>query len=569
MGKKVEEADMRDDRGSRTDPVQLISVAVVFAIALAAMPFLKGVLIIGKHEGDTLHLADIVLRMADYGQIPHIDFMTPLGIMSVWPIVFFVKSGLGFGMAFAAAQAVVAGLLIAPVLYVALTRFAGWTAWAFTGFVIAMILALVHGEANSALSLSMHYNRWGWALAYIAIPLVILEPLGPRRPWLDGALIGLAFALMLVVKITYAAAFFPAVLVALLLRRDFKAILSALIFGLAVMALMTVWLGGGYWLAYLRDLMAVADSSTRAAPGQPLSQVIASPAYLAGSLALIATVIFLRQSGQKTEGLVLLLLAPAFFYVTYQNFGNDPKWLVLVGLLAIGLRPAPGAVNGLGWPLRQAMLVSGVIMLALNSPSVLNMVWSPLRLLADNSQNQVPLLSRKAQAQDVLVTASRLYRVTVTEVKDGPGQAYAAFADRYKPTKEEKAAGVTSDATPFKLNGEILPVCGMNGGYNAWFESAADDLLKQGLKGKSILVADLFSALWLYGDFKPVEGGAPWYYSGVPGLNHADYVLVPLCPTDETRRDDILKAALAEGWTFDQVTRNDSYLLFKPVAPKS
>jgi len=560
---------MRDDRGNRADPARLIAAAIVLAIAMAVMPFLKGVLIIGKHEGDTLHLADIVLRMADYGQLPHLDFMTPLGIMSVWPIVLFVKAGLGFGMAFAAAQALVAALLIGPILRVALTRFTGWTAWAYTGFTITMILALVHGEANAAISLSMHYNRWAWALAYIAIPLAMLEPLGPRRPWLDGALIGLAFALMLTVKITYAAALFPAVLLALLLRRDFKAILSALIVGLAVMALMTAWLGMEYWAAYLRDLLSVANSTTRAAPGEPLTGVIASPAYLGGSLALLATVIFLRQSGRKIEGLVLLLLAPAFVYITYQNYGNDPKWLVMVGLLAIGVRPAMSITNSVGWPLRQALLVSGVIMLALSLPTVLNMTWSPLRLIADERPNQVPLLSRAKQGQDVLVSAPRLYRALVTVPEDGPGAPYEAYADSYRSKKDADAAEEASAYDPFVFNGEALPSCSMSAGFNAWFETAADDLMQQGLSGKSVLVADLFSALWLYGDFKPVEGGAPWYYAGAPGLENADYVLVPLCPTDETRRNDILKAALAEGWTFDQVSRNQIYILLKPVAPKS
>jgi len=569
MGKNAEEADMRDEKETGAKPARLIAVAAILAFVMAAAPFLKGALIIGKHEGDTLHLADIVLRMADYGQLPHLDFMTPLGILSVLPIVLFVKAGFGFGMAFAAAQALVAVLLFGPILRVALTRFAGWTAWAYTGFVISMILALVHGEAISALSISMHYNRWAWALAYIALPLAMLEPRGARRPWLDGALIGLAFAIMLTVKITYAVAFFPAVVLALLLRRDFKAILAALIFGLAVMAVMTGWLGVAYWQAYLRDLLAVANSSTRSAPGLPLPDVIASPAYLGGSMALLATVIFLRQSGRMTEGLVLLLLAPAFAYVTYQNFGNDPKWLVLSGLVALSLRPANTITNSLGWPLRQALLICGVIMLALSLPSVLNMAWSPLRLLADNRPDQVPLLSRSKQGKDVLITAARMYRVVTTQPADGPGEPYAAFADRYDMSSDEKKEGGNSDSEPFKLNGEALPICEMTTGYNALFETIADDLMQQGLKGKSVLVADLFSSLWLYGDFKPVEGGAPWYYSGTPGLAHADYVLVPLCPTNDIRRNDIMKAALKAGWQFDEVARSPIYLLFKPVPPKS
>ncbi|TMV94796.1 DUF2029 domain-containing protein [Thioclava sp. BHET1] len=560
---------MQDKRGAGADPARLIAAMVVLVIALAALPLLKGALIIDKHEGDTLHLSDIVLRMADYGQWPQLDFMTPLGLLAVWPIALFVKAGWGVGMAFVAAQTAVAVILLGPILRAALSRFPGWTAWAYAAFCVVLILALVPGEANAALSVSMHYNRWAWAVAYVALPLAILEPLGRRRPWTDGALIGLAFAALVLIKITYAAALFPAVLLALILRRDFKAIAAAVLWGGGVMALVTVMMGVAYWPAYLHDLLTVAGSTTRAAPGMALPGVIAAPAYLGGTIALLASVIFLRQAGRMREGLVLLVLAPGFVYVTYQNFGNDPQWLILAGLLAISLRPEGAVRNALGWPLRQALLVVGVAMLAFGLPTVVNLAWSPMRLYAADAKGKVPFLTHQAQGRDLLISPLRMYRVMMSEDANGPGEPYADFADRYKQPKEEAAEGEPKDDALLEINGIPLPACSLSTGYNAWFESAAQKLMQGGYGGSSIFVTDLFSALWLYGNFKPLEGGAPWYYSGTPGLKNADYVLVPLCPTFVSRRDEILRTIQKEGWTLDLVARSRIYLLFKPVPPKA
>lgn len=560
---------MQDCRETGTIPVRLAVAMAVLSVVLGVLPFLKGALILGKHEGDALQLADMVFRIAEKGLLPHLDFMTPLGILSVLPIAVFVKAGLGFGMAFAAAQATLAVLLFLPILRVATSRFAGWTAWAYAALVLIEILALVHGTSDAAISLSMSYNRWAWALSFIALPLAMLEPKGHARPWLDGALIGLSFAALALLKATYAVAFFPPVLLILIARRGKVMILAATLSGLAVLAVTTALLGTGYWVAYLRDLIDVAQSVTRAAPGLPLAGIVGAPAYLGGSWVLMATVIFLRQAGRLTEGLALLLLAPSFFYVTYQNYGNDPQWLMLLGLFAFLLRPEQGLANRFGWPLRQLLLVNGVAALAFILPSVLNMAWSPLRLFADHATEQVPLLPRMGpRGSDVLVAAPRAYKVVVTQGWDDPGEPYETFADRYEdPSRATGSEGEPLEK-PIEINGEKLPGCESQGGFNAWFEKAADDLMQAGYAGKRIVTADLYSALWMYGDFPPVEGAAPWYYSGTPGMENADYLLVPLCPNILQSRNVLVNTALGRGWKLDQVMRNQAFILFGLTAPR-
>ena len=538
-----------------TNGIVLGVALAVAAVVLAALPFLKGAFFIGKHEGDTLHLADIVLRMAEAGQLPHLDFMTPIGIGAVWPIAAFVQAGLGMGHAIFAAQAAVAALLFLPALRVALSRFSGALSWGFAFYLMVLCLALVHGEAEASISISMHYNRWAWALAYLAIPLAMLAPLGTPRPWLDGALIGLAMAGLVLIKVTYFVAFAPPVLIALLARKQGWMILSAVLSGLAVAVVVTGLLGVDFWLAYLKDLQSVAGSETRPAPGHPLGSILAAPAYVAGTLTLVAAIIFLRQSGRMIEGMVLLFLLPGAIYVTWQNFGNDPQWLVLLALLAFALRPDEYVVNGFGWRMSEALRIVGIVAVTLGASSILNLMWSPFRHLSMDEEKAVPLLSALPAHHDILVQEPRVYRVSYRTAADGPGTAYAAYnarADWPEPTV---------------LNGETLLDCELAAGYNAWFETVVKDLEANGQSGSSVLVADLFSALWLYGDLRPVAGAAPWYYGGTPGIRAADHVLVPLCPTGLNVRTGMVKALEDAGWRLEEERRTDTYILLRPIAP--
>lgn len=544
---------MREANRTEVNPWLLLAVLLAMIAALGGLAFLKGGFFIGKHEGDTLHLADMVLRMAELGQWPHLDFMTPIGVLATLPMALFVKTGLGLGHAIFAAQVAVALVLLGPVWRAAGSRFSGGWALLHGGYVMALCLALVHGEAERSVSISMHYNRWAWAIAYTVIPLALLAPIGRARPWLDGALIGSGMAALALIKVTYFVAFAPAVLIALLARRQWRMILAAVLAGLGVAAVVTLSLGMGFWAAYLGDLLTVSGSKIRAAPGAPLSAVLGSPASIAGTFALLATIIFLRQSGRMVEGMVLLFLAPGFVYVTWQNYGNDPQWLLLLAALAFGLRPEGFARNALGWNLRSALQVTGVMALTLGAGSLVNLVYSPFRHYFATEEKAVALLSGRPAHGDILVQEPRLYRVSMQTAGDGPGTAYASYAPR------------ADRAEPAQLNGEPLADCELTSGYNAWFETVTADLAAHGYAGSAVLAADLFSALWLYGDLKPVRGAAPWYYGGVPGIEAADHVLVPLCPTGMNMRTGTLKALDEAGWNLHEERRTETYVLLKPV----
>ena len=533
------------------------ALAAFLALAIAVLgglPLLKGAFYLEKHEGDTLHLAELVLRMAR-GEWPHLDFMTPIGVLAIAPIAAFVKAGAGIGHAIFYSQILVAVALLPAVLRVATSRITGIWPWAYGGFVMLLCLALVHGEAESSVSISMHYNRWAWAVSYIVIPLAVLAPLDRPRPWLDGALIGLGMGALVLLKVTYFAAFAPGIAVALLARRQGTTIAAALIAGLCVVALTTALAGPAFWAVYLKDLLTVATGETRAAPGESFIDVIVAPLYMGGSLALIAAVIFLRQAGRAVEGLTLLLLMPGFFYVAYQNFGNDPQWLYLLALFAFLLRPGPGATNGMGWDLRVALTVTGIAALCFGAPSAINLAFSPWRHLAADTEDTVPLLPRLAAHDDLRTPEGRLYTVNLKEPYDQPGDPFAAFRELAK--RED----------PPVLNGEALPECQIEGGISGWFELVDDDLTEAGFAGSAILGTDLYSAYWMFGDFRPVKGAAPWYYGGLSGAENADYVVVPLCPMAFSLRSEMLKTFEEGGWTLREVRRTPLYILVEPTAP--
>jgi len=536
---------------TRPNPAFLGVFLIAVVLVLTGASLLKGGFYIGKHEGDTLHLLQIVLREAR-GEWPHLDFQTPIGVLATAPIAFFVWIGQGIGHAILYAQALVAVLALPAIWWVAASRFQGWLAYAFGGLVLVLILALVHGEAERSVSISMHYNRWAWAAAFVAIACAMLPTEeGFRAPVADGVVIGAALAVMALIKVTYFGAFVLPIAVGLIGRGAWRSVWVGIITGLGFAAVITLLAGPVFWLAYLRDLFTVMGSQVRPQPGLPLAAVVGAPAYMGGSLVLLAGVILLRQSGRALEGLVLLLLVPGFFYATYQNFGNDPQWLWLLGLLLLTLRPLREHHTGAGWEAKQALLLAGVIALTFAAPSAINLAYSPFRHLATDVEDYTPLLPGSGVHEDLQTPGIRAIRVDAKVAMDLEGQPFAAYHD---PEHRE-------DIVDF--NGETWPACGIELGTVAWFEAYSNDLKASGLtEGKTIFPADILSSFWLYGASDPLPGASPWYYGGLPGWDAADYLLVPLCPLSTKVRKLILDEVTETGVTLTEVRRNDLFVLY-------
>jgi len=533
--------------------VRLGAFLVAVVAAYAVVTLAKGGFYIGKHEGDMLHLLQIVFREAQ-GQWPHLDFQTPIGVLATAPIALFVTLGFGVGMAILLSQVLVAAVALPAVWRVAESRFAGVWAYLFGGFVLVLILALVHGETERAVSFSMHYNRWAWAAAFLAIAPAVLAPReGRAAPVADGLVIGFALSVLALVKVTYFGAFLIPVAVALIGRGAWRSIATALGVGVVVAAVVTLMAGTPlFWLAYLRDLFTVAGSEVRPQPGLPFAAVIGAPAYMGGSVVALLGVIFLRQAGRQLEGLVLLLLVPAFFYVQYQNWGNDPQWLGLLGLLLITLQPAQEIRNGFGWDVTKGLGLLATAAFVFAAPSALNLAYSPLRHLVVDTETHTPVLPGSGVHEDLRTPAIRALMLDGKQALDLAGSPFHDFAD---PELRENLT---------EWNGEVWPECMIDLGLITWFDAISDDLEASGLaEGKTAFAADILSSFWMFGAFEPLPGASPWYYGGLPGFENADYLIVPRCPLSTKVRRLVLEEVEAADVALTEVRRNEMYVLYE------
>ncbi|NNF24718.1 MAG: hypothetical protein HKN63_07955 [Rhodobacteraceae bacterium] len=514
---------------SRPNPAFLAVFLSYVVISTAAAALLKGGLYLGQHEGDTLHLIDIINRLAS-GERIHQDFMTPLGILAFWPIEVFVGLGFGYGMAMHFAQALVAAVLLPAIWWVSYSRMTRLWAYTFGGITLVMVTALVHGTGELTTSMSMHYNRWAWALTFIAIPLALLPPKGTVRPMLDGVLIGLALAGMALIKATYFLSFMPVIAIVLLAKRGFATLLAAVLAGLVV-AIGTVLVGGmGYVEGYIQDLIAVSQSTIRGDPGLPVAALIVSPNYLGGTLLAIAGLIFLRQSGASVAGLAVILLLPGFIFVTYQNFGNDRVWLFLLAVVLLMLRPDPGVLNSRGWDLRTALTLTAVAGLAIIFPSLTNLTTSSLRHLGTPNNGKVALLDGPAKRPDVFVPVMRGEDILV--------RTSAALGQ----TDGEAIDPKFGSFVPVAFGEDRYAPCLLLSGTRTWFSTIAEDMQAHGLTdGRLVFTADTLSPLPLYSDVPILPGGAPWYYGGLSGFENADIMVVPRCALDLDVRNGVLK----------------------------
>jgi hypothetical protein len=539
----------------RPRPLPLFLFLLAVLAAFTAMILVKGGLYIAKHEGDTLHLLDMVSRMAA-GERIHTDFMTPIGVLALAPISWFVAMGEGFGHAILHAQVLVAAALLPAIWYAVWSRLSGFPAWLTAFYMMILPLALIHGESETSLSVSMHYNRWAWAIAYVALLLALLPSRVPRTAVLDGVLIGLAMVAMALTKVTYFIAFAVPVVLSLALMPAVATLATALVSGLLAAGAVTLWGGLAFWTAYIDDIRTVAGSESRASPGLPFESVLGAPAYLGISIALLLGVVVLRQSRQRRLGLVLLVLGAGFAFVTYQNYGNDPQWLVLFAALMLVARPGADMRNGWGWQLRGVFTGLALVALTFGAPSFFNLVYSPYRHLGIEAEDYTALLPHDPQG-DILTPTKRAVTADAMTALDEPGLPFAVH--RAAAERENLAT----------LQGESLRSCELMSGLVVWYDAIAADLAAAGYGGRAIYEADLLSSLPLYGDFRPVRGGSPWYYGGTPGLDDADFVLVPDCPVALDSRKIKLEAIAAAGVRLTEVRRTPLYRLYALVRPQA
>lgn len=512
---------------------------------LAMMRANSGSVLIMSFDGDAIHMAQIVLRM-QAGQLPHLDFLTPLGAMAFLPIVWLTDAGFGVGGAFAYAPVMIALIMLPALYWVGLSRFAPSGALALGTVFLVQMLALVHGGVAPTVTASMYYNNWCWAVAALVVALVVVPSRVTNRWTLlaESLILGVGVGFLLLTKATFAVFLLPALLIALLVGRQFKMLAFAVLWSLAFLACITLPLGGlAYWQGYVNDLLFVANSAARGQPGASLTLMLLSPSQIVGALTLLAAVLFLRQARMSGLALVMLALAAGWTLITHQNWQNDPHWLIPAGGLLLAMVRDVTLYNRFGWPLKRALQIVSVILMALGTPLLVTQVQS---LLIHNSLNP------ESFASVFRAPADRDLRF-----RSGSGGDFRI--------DQPFAALGSAGAKPTVFAGETLPDCQKSTGLVAELVETGKriDLLPQ-TKGAQTLYADWINGLWLFSDTAPLEGGAPWYYGGTPGFGAADYLVVPLCPMGQDMRRMVLAEIEKDpSLSFSEVSRNDLFILLK------
>ncbi len=496
---------------------------------------------IARHEGDMLHLSELILRMTS-GQLPHLDYMTPIGDLAIRPMAaildlqkrFDLNTNLGLGGAMLWGQMLVAVAVFPAVCWAGISRMSFGLATAFGIAVLGLITALVFGGVHTNLSLSMHYNRWAWALTFLIVVLVAIPARRDRADVWDGLIIGLAMMALALIKASYAVALVLPVAFGLMIQFRARVAWVGIVAALAVWGLYSWAIGIEFWRAYAEDLLAVLNSDIRPFPSEPLRQVVLSPAFTPATIAGLAGGLLLRRDS-RGPGLTLLMFLPAFAYIAFQNYGNDPLWLVPLAVCLIAQLPAPGEGA------RAGMAGVALAAVALIASPMGNILYSPIRHALQPAQLFSPMLPGADRADLMILTQ----RTTDPYVQapmpiDGP-----------KPAPET-------------FQGQPLGDCRLEGGLVAVLRAQAEAMVAQGLGGgPQPFVADFFAPHWMFADLTPLPGAAPWYYTGLPGFDAATHVMVPRCPSKPKVRAQILSLITETGVTLSDIYSDDVMTLYE------
>ncbi len=491
-------------------------------------------------------MLDAALRMVA-GERPHEDFMTPIGILGFAPVAWFLSLGFGVGKAMMLSNVLLAGVLLPATWWIGASRLTLAQAIYFGLMMVVMLTALIYGGGETKTSFSMYYNRWAWGITFLILAAAVFPPkVDIFERIIAPAVIGVGMAALAILKVTFFAPLVPAVLLILLSQKQVRLLLMSVLIGLLVGIGLIGYFGFGFFLAYMDDLLKVAaPGSSRLFPGYGVSEIIASPVSMLGSLSLLASLVIFRKSGHMQSGLIVFILAPVFVYITYQNWGNDPKWLMFMVLFLWVNLPMPAEIGAFGLSARQSILAILVVVGTMAFPSLESMLISPFRSAFGAREGFVKLPLADDTLADLYLKRGKVLTARGT-------RPIAGFAPSL-PLRE-----------PAVLNGYAFPDCQSDTSPLAVALSMAQEIEAQGdAIGKQVLTADILSVAWLFGDVERVTGAAPWYYGDDSGVANAAFLSVPMCPVRQTSRKQMTDQFIAANLELEEVFRSDIQVFYK------
>ena len=230
------------------------------AAACIALLVIPGQTVVSVYVNDLFIFLDGAHRIAS-GQVPNRDFHTALGPLVYYlPAAGYALTG-SLGSAMPAAMALSIALLAPPMVWILASRVRPLLALPFAAFLVLITAVPLNlGEAVSALSFAMFYNRIAW----VALALLVIMYLAPERPlrwrilW-DACSAAFLVLLMLYSKISYGAV--AVALLGLVLLHPAHRSWAALALALVAAAALTAEAFWGGTAAYVADLRIAGNVS--------------------------------------------------------------------------------------------------------------------------------------------------------------------------------------------------------------------------------------------------------------------------------------------------------------------
>lgn len=319
------------------DSIVLASGLVISTLILLWMPATP-VFIIDTIINDTYVSIDIARRAAA-GQIPHLDFRTPLG--SAYYLLHFIASLIvAPPRSIEVANSIIGGFCVLSLLILGRHRMPA-AAIAFLMIYIAIwTVAPTYANQPFAITHLASYNRHGWALLSLILvgTLVPATPRGRTDTRAEAAVLAVAVLFLVFSKMTFAIAAVPALITGFFLHRENRrpilvASLCSAAVAMPILALTAIGHG------YISDLWLTMKSTESAAlpghsPGwQKLSSDVTHNALnIFIILAILAA--SLTREKQHKRTIVITFVASIAITLLASNQAHDR---VLVTLPIIGV----------------------------------------------------------------------------------------------------------------------------------------------------------------------------------------------------------------------------------------
>jgi hypothetical protein len=204
---------------------------------------------------------------------------------------------------------------------------------------------------------------------------------------------------------------------------------------------------------------------------------------------------------------------------------------------------------------RNAIAALALVSFALYAPSFQNLITSPFRHFGQDEDAYQLQISASKFSHD-LTRDVWVYTDRVAELLE-----QTAITDRLP----ELAAYGKEANEPVQFLGEDLPRCTTYAGDAAVHAYMADQLKQPPFgyaQDAQFFVADVATVIWMEGGFAPLKNGAPWYYSGTPGVEHADAIVIPLCPVSTASQRASLAALESAGLVLGKAIRDEVMIVY-------